>query len=275
MIGLMAGKWTDERRKAASDRAKARWANDPKLREKVLAARQSEEWRTKVSKPRRPGTGEKISKALTGRKLSAEHRESIGKSKMGISMHPNTAKALKKANTGHKHSEESKRLMSERKSELYWADPERQARRKTAMQKLTQDPAYQEKMRQVTKRAYAEGRRSTATFSELELLIAPILETVGYRHTGDGGFFVTGSDVTRCPDFKRRGKKQVLELFGDYWHLGDDPEVTVAWYKEAGYDCVVVWESDLPAFLRQYDPEVNPAWSRKQLRHYLRGLLSS
>ena len=108
------------------------------------------------------------------------------------------------------------------------------------------------------------------TYSELELLIAPILESIGYRHTGDGGFFVRGEDATRCPDFKRRGKKQVLELFGDYWHLDDDPEETVAWYKEAGFACEVVWESDLPSFLHQYDPSIDVTWSRKQLRHYLR-----
>ena len=253
-------KWTEEQHKAASKRAKARW-DDPEYRAKNKGHTGSKH--TDESKA-------KIGAAAERREFSGESKAKMSAAQVELWRDPKVRAKRIEGLLNQEYSPERVEKSIGRRTELYWADPERQARRKAAMQKLTQDPAYQEKMRQATKKAYAEGKMNNRTYSELELLIAPILESIGYRHTGDGGFFVRGEDATRCPDFKRRGKKQVLELFGDYWHLDDDPEETVAWYKEAGFACEVVWESDLPSFLHQYDPSIDVTWSRKQLRHYLR-----
>ena len=50
----------------------------------------------------------------------------------------------------------------------------------------------------------------------------------------------------RNPDFvSTDGKKQVIELFGDYWHRNDNPEERIARYKEVGWDALVIWEHEL------------------------------
>ena len=64
---------------------------------------------------------------------------------------------------------------------------------------------------------------------------------------------------------------QVFELFGDYYHKDDPINDIIAWHKEAGYDCEIVWESDLAQWLSEHGcADINPNWSRKQLRSFLR-----
>jgi very-short-patch-repair endonuclease len=46
------------------------------------------------------------------------------------------------------------------------------------------------------------------------------------------------------PDFVNTKKRFVLEVFGDYWHRGENPAVRIQRYKKHGYRCVVVWEND-------------------------------
>lgn len=57
-------------------------------------------------------------------------------------------------------------------------------------------------------------------------------------------------DRSRCPDFVNNETKEVIELFGTYWHRDrilpeghrhETPEEYIQWYKEAGYTCRVVW----------------------------------
>ena len=39
--------------------------------------------------------------------------------------------------------------------------------------------------------------------------------------------------------------KKVVEVFGDYWHRGEDTRIIEAQYAESGFGCLVVWESEL------------------------------
>jgi len=70
-----------------------------------------------------------------------------------------------------------------------------------------------------------------------------------WKYVG-GGEVVVGELI---PDFINiNGKKEVLELFGNYWH---DPETTTDWrrtelgrimhYNCYGFRCLVIWENDL------------------------------
>ena len=52
----------------------------------------------------------------------------------------------------------------------------------------------------------------------------------------------------KVPDFVNvNGKKAVLEIFGDYWHRGEDPSERIAIFAAVGYSCAVVWERDFKA----------------------------
>lgn len=48
-----------------------------------------------------------------------------------------------------------------------------------------------------------------------------------------------------CPDFVRNhGNNQLIELFGDYWHKGENPQDRIDLFKKYGYDTLVIWESE-------------------------------
>ncbi|WP_267716723.1 hypothetical protein [Streptomyces sp. CoH17] len=85
--------------------------------------------------------------------------------------------------------------------------------------------------------------------SGIEREVFTALEPFGYEHTGDGKFFITGKDKrVRVPDFVKRSEKKVFEFWGDYWHRGEKPEELVAWYRDVGWQCTVVWQSELQDF---------------------------
>ena len=41
------------------------------------------------------------------------------------------------------------------------------------------------------------------------------------------------------------GNRKLIELFGDYWHQGDDPQERIAHFEKYGFQCLVIWESEL------------------------------
>ena len=76
------------------------------------------------------------------------------------------------------------------------------------------------------------------------------LEGEFVRRTSGGKFFVDFKNG-RCknPDFivKETKGKKVVEIFGRFWHPDPTEEFTLpALYKEVGYDCLVIWDDELP-----------------------------
>jgi len=58
----------------------------------------------------------------------------------------------------------------------------------------------------------------------------------------------------KCPDWINiNGKRQVIELFGEYWHgesrnfksKGEHELDYISYYKEYEFDCLIIWESEL------------------------------
>lgn len=63
-----------------------------------------------------------------------------------------------------------------------------------------------------------------------------------YKYTGDGTFMIG----RRFPDFVNiNGKKKVVEMYGDYWHKNQVPQKKIDEYALYGFDCLIIWESDL------------------------------
>ena len=63
-----------------------------------------------------------------------------------------------------------------------------------------------------------------------------------YRFVGDGQVIIAG----RNPDFINvNGKKKIIELFGDYWHRGQNPRTRIDTFKPFGFETLVIWESEL------------------------------
>ena len=71
-----------------------------------------------------------------------------------------------------------------------------------------------------------------------------------YNFVGDFQFFLGGKN----PDFMNvNGKKQLIEIFGDYWHSEEkigkpkDEHVKdrIDHFKQYGFDTLIIWEHEL------------------------------
>jgi hypothetical protein len=62
-----------------------------------------------------------------------------------------------------------------------------------------------------------------------------------YAYCGAGDFIRSG----KCPDFIRNDGKQVVEIFGSYWHEPDEERERIRFWKDQGIDCLVLWDRDL------------------------------
>ena len=78
-----------------------------------------------------------------------------------------------------------------------------------------------------------------------ESMILDLLESLypgEWKFTGDFSLIING----KSPDFVNcNGKKLIIELFGDYWHRGEDPKDRAKVFEPFGYDTLVIWESEL------------------------------
>lgn len=100
------------------------------------------------------------------------------------------------------------------------------------------------------RRIQRDGMPFSPCPSQLELNCILIFAERGYRHTGDGSFWVKGRDgKSKNPDFKKNGSKEVIEVWGDYWHRDQNPQDLIEWYKENGFECKIYWETEIKAIM--------------------------
>ena len=81
--------------------------------------------------------------------------------------------------------------------------------------------------------------------SKLERSCIPVLEEMGYWHSSFEYRVNHPNGTVKSPDFKKHNENLVVEIFGRYWHPQEDEENTINWYREAGFDCIVVWEEEV------------------------------
>ena len=112
--------------------------------------------------------------------------------------------------------------------------------------KIAEDPIY---MDQVVKayimklRAIHQSNQIKPNRTEQQLLdCLNELFPGEYRYVGDGEFILGG----KCPDFVNvNGRKQIIELFGEYWHAGEDSQTRINYFRRYGYETLVIWEKEL------------------------------
>lgn len=91
-------------------------------------------------------------------------------------------------------------------------------------------------------RSTAVGLHRRPTFPEF--ILGEFLEEVSpgeWKYNGDCSLgIVIGGKV---PDFMNvNGKKEVIEVFGTYWHDVDEVEPLMEHYKKFGFRCLILWE---------------------------------
>ena len=48
----------------------------------------------------------------------------------------------------------------------------------------------------------------------------------------------------KFPDFINEEDKELIEVFGIYWHSEDEVEPLIEYYKNLGYKCLIIWDYD-------------------------------
>jgi hypothetical protein len=113
--------------------------------------------------------------------------------------------------------------------------PERKAKHSEFMNKCWKDPEFIKK--QMKARNVAQNQQE----KKLENILNELYPNE-YKFVGDGEVIISG----KCPDFINiNGKKKIIELFGDYWHEGENPQDRMDIFKPYGYETLVIWEREL------------------------------
>jgi len=192
---------------------------------------------------------------------STETREKIRMSKLG------NKNCLGKQNAlGFTHTQIAKTLMSLRRKGHLVSEETRnkiaEAHKGHPVSKETREKlrqwnlAHRDTLVKIGKKAWEDPDKVATMMSnmlkarhqkpnKLEAQFAEFLNTHfpdEWKYVGNGGAIIGG----KCPDFINiNGKKQLIELYGNYWHKGEYPDTKVRFYKQYGFDTLVLWEADI------------------------------
>lgn len=134
----------------------------------------------------------------------------------------------------------------------YFADSENRMKQSERIKKTHSNPKVKNIMSEKAKRSWmcqeyvqkqmqARGVKPNKTERKLDTLLNTIYSNE-WKFVGDGEIIING----KCPDFINvNSQKKIIELFGDYWHRGQDPDDRKKIFAEFGYDTLVIWEHEL------------------------------
>lgn len=81
--------------------------------------------------------------------------------------------------------------------------------------------------------------------NRVEELVEQTLNKLFPRHwkfVGNGKCWIGRKN----PDFVNiNGKKELIEVFGDYWHFGENPQVRINHFQKYGFRTLVIWEKQV------------------------------
>jgi len=130
-------------------------------------------------------------------------------------------------NLGKHHTKVTRMKISDA-AKKQWSNPDARIRDSEMQRKLWSDPAYAKRV--LTRRipSYPEQ-----VFMDL---------SKEFRYVGNGQLVINGKN----PDFVCiNDEHKLVEIWGDHWHKGQDPQCRIDFFKVLGYDCLVIWASEL------------------------------
>lgn len=198
-----------------------------------------------------PKTREKKATANRGKRFTTEHKSRIGEANRGRPKPPHIARFLRTNGLGQKRSLKARTKMSVAKKGKrcnaadFWENlsiEERRALTQSARDALQEKYSDMDWFEVQTKKILkAVNQRPNKLEKGMQDLLDELFPGE-YRYVGDGQLILCG----KCPDFANvNGQKKLIEVFGDYWHQGEDPSWRIALFSRLGFQTLVVWESEL------------------------------
>ena len=219
----------------------------------------------------REGTFRKGNKVNLGRKQSPEEIQKRLESRLRriadngyTEAELNKGKKISQSKTGYHWTDEQKRILSEshigtkikltpegreRKRQLMIGNRFQQNRTapcsEETKQKIGEANAIKMKAKWQEDSYVAlqmKARKCSTNKPEQKLTALIDSNQLPFRYVGDGQFILGG----KCPDFlDTNGKKQIIELFGTYWHGVLDIGRRVEYFRQYGYSTLIIWEDEL------------------------------
>lgn len=210
----------------------------------------SEETRRKLSESNKG----KLSK-IKGRAFSEEHKRKISESNKGKIRSKEMLKKMSEIMKGRHPSEEAKQ--KNRQSQLGRKHTEKSKQKMSEIRKeLWKDFEYTKKIHQGLN--LRPNRPETMLLNLLNKLYPN-----EWIYTGDFSFIINGKN----PDFTNvNGKKKLIELFGDYWHEGENPQDRIDVFKPFGWDTLIIWECELKD-IHKVELKLNDFLNKEGIRH--------
>lgn len=118
---------------------------------------------------------------------------------------------------------------------------EAKLKQSVAKKRNWEDPNYREDQA----RAIIQGSTNMPRPNLVEQKLARFLDS---RYPGDWKYVGDGSVILgrKNPDFINvNGRKLIIEMFGDYWHQGHDPEDRAKAFEPFGFRTLVIWQSEM------------------------------
>jgi very-short-patch-repair endonuclease len=86
----------------------------------------------------------------------------------------------------------------------------------------------------------------------LQILLEIILPTE-WIYVGNNQLNISGKN----PDYVHKSGNKLIEYYGRYWHRNDNPNERIKFFRERGYECLVIWEDEL---FKQGKTKLCPKW---------------
>jgi len=200
----------------------------------------------------------RMSASHKGKKLSAEHIKNVSQALMGHPVSIATRRKISASHMGLRLSKEAKKIRNEKycqKGRVFSVEHKRNLSR-AAIGK-PKSPEHCRKLSISSKKPYKNSAWVREWLNKLvaargakpnkkEILLNTILQA---SLPGEYELNVKANIMTlgrKIPDFVNiNGKKKLIELYGDYWHRGQNPRKRINYFKKFGWDTLVIWEREL------------------------------
>lgn len=148
-----------------------------------------------------------------GHDTSLETRRKISESGVGRILRQSSRDKISESNRRRVLGRSSKRKMSK------------------SITRLWKNPEYAKKVL----------RRRSPNYPEQKFINLCIERGLLYQYVGNGELIIEGKN----PDFVDSTGTKLIEIWGEHWHRGQNPQDRIDFFRSRGYDCIVIWVSEL------------------------------